>query len=77
MDYISQSRINCSKGLFNYVINCTNFPVKKGNGYMFKTNYSSLEQQYKNLVLVLTNKTGRKISHYQFSTTNSYPLQTH
>ena len=51
MDYISQSPIHCSKGNLKCVLKCTKFPEKKGNGYMSKTN----------LVLVLTNKRGRKI----------------
>ena len=74
MDYISQSPIHCLKVLIKYIINCNNFP-KKGNVYMFKTNCSSLEHQYKNLILFLTNKRGRNISHSQFMTTNYYPHQ--
>ena len=42
---------------------------------MFKKNCSSLRQRYKKLVLVLTNKRGRKIAHPHILTTNSYPHQ--
>ena len=53
-----KSPIHCLKGHFKCVLNCTNFPEKKVNGYMSKTD----------LVLVLTNKRGGKFSHPQFST---------
>ena len=56
MDYISQSPIHCSKGNLKCVLKSTKF-TGKVNGYMSKTN----------LVLVLTNKRGRKSSHSQFS----------
>ena len=58
MNYISQSPNNCSKGNLKRVLNCTNFPEKEVNRYMSR----------KNLVLVLTNKRGRKSSLSQFST---------
>ena len=58
MEYISQSPIHCSKVNIKCVLNCTNLPEKKGNGYMSKTS----------LVLILTNKKGRKNSHSQFLT---------
>ena len=51
MNYISQSPIHCSNGNLKCVINCTDFPEKKGNGYMYKTN----------LVLVLTKKGEEKV----------------
>ena len=49
MDYISQSPIHCSKGNLKCVLKGTKFPVKQANGYMFKTNCSSIEHQYKKL----------------------------
>ena len=49
MDYISQSPIRYSKGNLKCVINCTKFPVKQANVYMFKTIFSSTEHRYKKL----------------------------
>ena len=49
MDYISQSRIHCSKENIKCVLKCTKFPGKQANCYMFKTNYSSIELRYKKL----------------------------
>ena len=49
MDYISQSPIHCLKLDLKCVLKCTKF-TEKGNGFMSNTN----------LVLVLTNKRGRK-----------------
>ena len=77
MEYISQSSIHCSKGLFEYVINCTNFPEKKALDICSRQTIHLLDRDAKKLVLVLTNKRGRKFSHPQSSTTNSYPRQNH
>ena len=51
MDYIYKSTIHCSKENLKCVLKCTKFPEKKGNGYRSRTN----------LVLILTNKSRRKI----------------
>ena len=58
MNYISQSPIHRSKCNLKYVLNCCNYPEKKGNGYMSKIN----------LVLALTDKRGRKHLDSQFLT---------
>ena len=49
MDYISQSPIHCSKVNIKCVLKCTNFSGKQANGYIFETNCSSIENQYKKL----------------------------
>ena len=49
MEYISQSPINLSKINLKCVLNCNTFPGKQANGYMFKTNCSSIEHRYKKL----------------------------
>ena len=49
MGYISQSLIHCSKENLKCVLKCTKFPGKQPNGYMFKTNCSSIEHRYKKL----------------------------
>ena len=59
MNYISQSPIHCSKGNLKYVLKCTKFPGKQANGYMFKTNCSSIEHQYKKLCVGFNNKRGK------------------
>ena len=60
MDYISQSPIRCSKGNPKCVLKGTKFPVKEANGYMFKTNCSSIEHQYKKLGDGFNEKRGKK-----------------
>ena len=47
MDYISQSPIHCSKVNIECVLKFTKFPGKQANGYIFKTNCSSIEHRYK------------------------------
>ena len=49
MDYISQPPTHCSKGNIECVLNCTKYPQKQTNGYMFHTNCSSIKQQYMKL----------------------------
>ena len=56
MDYISQAPTHCSKINLKCVLNYTKFPEKKANGYMFKTNFSSIEHQYKTLGACLKKK---------------------
>ena len=46
MDYISQSPTHCSKLNLECVLKCTKFPQKQANGYMFQTNFSSIQQGY-------------------------------
>ena len=46
MDYISQSPTYCPKGNLESVLQCTKFPQKQVNGYMVKTNCSSIKQRY-------------------------------
>ena len=74
-DYISISPIDCSKGLLGCVLNCTNFPEKKCNWYMFKINCSSLEHWYKKLGACFNKQKGKKSSYSSFLTMNSYPRQ--
>ena len=40
MDYIYQSPTHCAKGNLQCVIQCTKFPDKKTNGYIFQKNCS-------------------------------------
>ena len=40
MKYISEPPNNCSKGVLQYVQNCTNIPGNKGTENMCKTNSS-------------------------------------
>ena len=72
MDYISQSTIHCSKVNLKYVLNFTKFS-KKSNGYMFKTNCSSIEHQQNKLGACFNKERGRISSHAKFLTKNSYP----
>ena len=72
IDLISQSPTNCSKVDLECVLKCTNFPVKQGNGYMFETSCSSIEQRYKKLVDGLKKKGEGGISkHVLFLITSS------
>ena len=59
MDYISQTPTHCSKGNLKCVIKCTKFPGKQANGYMFETNCSSIEIQYKKLCDGFNKKSGK------------------
>ena len=59
MDYIYQSPINCPKGNLKCVLKCTKFSEKKANGYMFKTNCSSIEHRYKKLDACFNKKRGK------------------
>ena len=59
MDYISQSPIHCSKGNIKCVIKCTKFPEKQSNGYMFKTEFSSIKHWYNKLGDALNKKKGK------------------
>ena len=49
MDYISQSPIHSSKVDLKCVLKYTKFTGKQANGYLFKTNSSSIEHRYKKL----------------------------
>ena len=42
MDYISQSPTHGSKGNHKCVLQCTKFPQRQVNGYMFQTNFLSI-----------------------------------
>ena len=59
MDYISQSPIHYSKGNCECVLKCTKFPEKKANGYMLKTNLSSIKHRYNKLGDGFNKKTGK------------------
>ena len=72
---ISKSPIQCSKGNLKCVLNCANFPVKKGMDICSRQRFHHLNTDKNNLVLVLTNKRGRINSHSQFLKTDSYPHQ--
>ena len=71
MDYISQSPVNGSKVNLKFVLKCTKFPGQKPNGYMFKTNCSSIEHRYKKLVGFFQQKKGNNMFTYPILTTNS------
>ena len=62
MDYISQSSIHFSKVNLKCILNCTKFTGKQANGYMFETNCSSIEHQYKKIGDGF-NKKGEKNNH--------------
>ena len=48
---------------------------KESNGYMFKTNYSSIEQKYKKIGNIFNKKGGNiKFTHFMFYKKN-WPLQ--
>ena len=75
MDYISQPPTNVLKGNIECVLKCTKFPGKQANDYMFGTNFSSIEQQYKKLGYALQKKGGRIITHALCLITSYYHLQ--
>ena len=66
MDYISTSPFNCYKGLLNSVLKYTDIPEKKSLDICSIQNIHPLNRYTKNLLLILTNKNGRKITHPQF-----------
>ena len=63
MDYISQSPTHCSKGNPQCVLQCTKFPEKQTNGYIFQTKLSSIKQQYMKLGDGFQKKGGRGNKH--------------
>ena len=63
MDYISQSPTHSSKGNLECVLKCTSLTVKQDNGYMFGTNYPSIEHQYEKLGDGFKPKRGRISTH--------------
>ena len=71
MDYISQSPPFCSKGSLKCVLKCTQFPGKEANGYIFKTNFSSVENRYKKFGDGFNKKRGRISTHALCLTTKS------
>ena len=49
MYYIYQSPTHCSRGNLQCVLQCTKFPDKQNNGFIFQTNCSSIKQRYMKL----------------------------
>ena len=72
MDYISMSPFHCYKDLLNCLQTCTNIPGKQLDICSIPT-FHTLKIDTKNLLIYLTNQKGRKSSHSQFLTMNSYP----
>ena len=52
MEYISESPNHCSKGVLQCIQDCSNIPVNKVIGYMFKTNCSSINQLFRKILLL-------------------------
>ena len=63
MDYISQSPTHFSERNLGCVLQCTKFPDKQTNGYIFQTNCSSIKQRYMKLGYGLQKKGGRISTH--------------
>ena len=63
MEYKSQSPTNCSKGNPQCVLQCTKFPQKLANGYIFQTNCSSIKKRCMNIGDFFQKKGGRIITH--------------
>ena len=49
IDHISQSPTHCSKVNLKYVLQCTKFPQRQVNSYMFQKNCSSIKKLYMKL----------------------------
>ena len=59
LHYIPQSPIHCSKGNLKCILKCTKYLGKQANSYMFETNFSSIEHQYKKLGDAFNKKRGK------------------